>query len=152
MKVLLLILTLQSPSEWKSIKEMSGYVSGVPMNTSAMKIARSGDVIKLLFRVEFPNGAPWEMLRENVPVGFDVSSISRIEGGLKLDCKSLKIKPEKNSARVYQFNGNSYKSKEPPFAIQSGNVFAQYFCEQGTAPTTAPTLRKTIPGKSTIPK
>lgn len=155
MRPALLILCLAftvSAQEWKPIKEMSGVIAGSPLEVSATRIARNGDVIRLLFRVDFPDGAPWEVFRNNVPSGFDVSSVSKIEGGLKLDCKTLKVKPEKGTARVYQFNGNSFKSKEPPFAINSGHIFALYFCEQGTIPTVAPTLRKPVTGKSIIPR
>lgn len=135
---------------------MSGPVTdspGLRVETYASEIKRSEHIIKVGVRIDFPDGAPSNVFKNaDTPRGFDISSISRIEGRLTLDCNTLTIKPEKGSARVYQFNGNSFKSKEPSFAISSAHIFAQYFCEQGTTPTTAPSLRKAVTGKSIIPK
>lgn len=150
MKPLLLILALtvtcaaQDNLEWKPIMEMSRYVPdhpGVMIITYGAKIARGGDKVKLSMRFSFPQGAPVGIFKDNVPHGFDISSISRVESRIELNCKTLAVKPLGKSAEIYQFNGKKHKSKEPPFKIESGNVLARYFCEQGERPTVAPTLK-----------
>ena len=142
---LLFVLLFQVPViEWKSIKEMSGEIPdnpGLTILTSASQIARDGDNVKVAFRFEFPGGAPWSVFRESVPSGFDVSSISKIEGRLELDCVTRTIRAKGNSAYIYQFNGKRFKSKEPPFRVEEGNILAAYFCETGTKPTVAPKLK-----------
>lgn len=144
MKALLLILAL-SQADWIAIKEMSGSINdhpGLTVKTSATQIARGGDIIKVLFRMEFPEGAPMDIFRDAMPRGFDVSSIVRVEGRLQLNCATLVVKPLGSTAEVYQFNGKKHKTKEPPFKVGSANIFAQYFCEQPSAPATeAPTLK-----------
>jgi hypothetical protein len=111
--VLLLTLVMQSGSpsqlEWKQIPEMSGHFP-----FSVAKIARDGDVVKLIMRVDFPDGAP-SMFQENAPKNVPASNIMRVEGGLKLNCKTLTIKPDKGRAMIYLFDGRVFKSKEPSF-------------------------------------
>lgn len=146
MKVLLLILILQSP-QWIQIKEMSGPVPdhpGITVEFYAREIKRSNDRVRLLVRADFPGGAPVNLFKGNAPSGFDISSISRFEGRVELDCRSLTVKPMSGSADLYQFNGKKHKSKEPPFNIQDGHIFEKYFCERGSAPTVAPTLKKPL--------
>jgi hypothetical protein len=150
MKPLLLILCLafvasaQTP-DWKFIKEMSGDIpnhQGLTIEFYAAEIARSGSGVKLLLKAEFPGGAPVDLFRDNAPSGFDISSVSRIVVQLKFNCDSLIVKPIKGSAEIYQFNGNHIKSKEPPFGLDTGHVFVNYFCEQGEKPTIAPKLKQ----------
>ena len=138
MKLLLILTLLQS--NWIPIKEMSGNIPnypGITIETYASEIARDGDVIKLKVRFDFPWGVPMDWVRE---AGFN-SSISRVELGVKLDCKTLIVTPMKGSADVYQFNGKKLKSKEPPIPIKEGHVFEKYFCERGGPATVAPTLK-----------
>lgn len=149
MRPLLLILAFilsvaAQTAEWKPIKEMSGEIPdhpGITLNVSASEIARGNDLVKLRIRFDFPDGAPYDLFRNNAPVGFDVSSVVRIESRIELNCKTFIVKPAGSSADVYQFNGKKLKSKEVPIAISSGHIFAQYFCEQGLAPTAAPRLK-----------
>lgn len=152
-KPLLIILALavaivaQSPSanlEWKLIKEMSGEIPNHPsliIELYAARVARGDDKVKLMLKMEFPNGSPREFFRQHVPHGTDPTSIAKIEGAVEFNCRTLVVKPIKSTANVYQFNGKKFKSKEPPFGLDSGHIFAQYFCEQGEAPTKAPTLK-----------
>jgi hypothetical protein len=152
--ILLLILLAISVSaqtevlgikDWKPIKEMTGPIPnhrGMAIKTYAAKIARDGDIIKLSLRMDLPNGAPVDIFKNVVPPGFDIRSIVRVEGGLKLNCKTLVVKPLGGSATISQITGQKYKTKEPPFKIDSGNILALYFCEQPSAPvTTAPKLK-----------
>ena len=144
MKLLLLILALQTPLEWKVIKEMSGNIPnhpGLTVVTSATQIKRSEYTTKLLLRADFPYGAPIDVFRDSAPHGFDVSSIVRMEAHVELDCRSNKITPTGGAGYLYQFNGKKIKSKEPPFNVSDGHIFAEYFCEKGTKPTTRPTLK-----------
>lgn len=139
--------------DWRLIKEMSGDIPdhpGLTIETYGAEVARGDDKVKLKVRMAFPNGSPGDLLRKHVPTGIDPSSIDRVEGGIELDCKSLTVKPMKGQADVYQFNGNHFKSKEPPFKIADSHVFAQYFCEQPSTPTGTPTL-KPSPSKQTAP-
>lgn len=150
MKTLLLILLLSLSTaaqqenndlNWKLIKEMSGDIPnhpGLTVKTYGAEIARGGDLIKLSIKVGFPYGAPVSVFKDNVPHGFDVSSIERIEGRLELNCQTLVVRPVKASASIYQFSGKRFKSKEPPFTIESGNILATYFCERGGPVTTEP--------------
>lgn len=152
MKTLLILAILVFPfntfaqsTEWKAIKEMSGEIPdnpGLTIETYASEIARGGDVVKLVMRFDFPAGAPFSIFRDAVPRGFDVSSIDRFQGRIELNCETLVVTPNKSTGEVFQFNGKRLKSKEPPFKIESGHILAQYFCEQGEAPTKAPTLKK----------
>ena len=114
---------------------------GLTIETYASEIARDGDIIKLKVRFDFPGGAPVEPFKGYVPFGFDISSISRVEMGVKFDCKTLVVTPPKGSSDVYQFNGKKLKSKEPPIPIKEGHVFEKYFCERGGPATVAPTLK-----------
>lgn len=144
--LLILILFLFTPQtpEWKQIKEFSGDIPnnpGLTLQTSASEITRGDDIVKLLVRFDMPQGAPWSVFRNSAPSGFDVSSVTRVEGKIELNCRTHTIKAIRNSAEVYQFNGRKFKSKEPPFQIPPANVFAQYFCEQGTVPTQEPVLK-----------
>jgi len=147
MKVILILLLLAIPAhaqEWKPIKEMSGPIPdhpGITIETSASQIARGGDIVKLRFRADFPWGSPGDLVRNLVPWGFDPTSISRVEFKLLFNCQSLTVTPVTGSADVYQFNGKKHKSKEIPVQIPSGHIFAQYFCEQGSKPITAPVLK-----------
>lgn len=148
MKPLLLILAAAlsvsaQTTEWKRLSELSGDIPdhpGLIVQVSATQIARAEDLIKLRLRLEYPNGAPYDIFKKSVPLDFDASSISRIEALVELNCKSLVVSPVKGSADVYQFTGKRHKSREFPFTINAGNVFAQYFCEQGEAPKIAPRL------------
>lgn len=156
MKPLLLILALALPvsaqsikeleqiKDWKFIQEMSGPIPdhpGLTMEIYAAQIARGGDIIKAAFRVDFPGGAPVEPFRPNLPHGFDISSISRMMGKLELNCKTLTVRPFGKEGYFYQFNGRRHKTKEPSFQISSGNILARYFCEDGSTPAKAPTLK-----------
>lgn len=128
---------------WKLIKEMSGEIpdhTGLTIEVYGAKIARGDDLVKLSIRFDFPWGAPASLFKGNAPRGFDVSSVARFQGRIELNCKTLEVKPV-GGGDVYQFNGKRHKSKEPPFQIESGHIFATYFCEQGEAPTKAPTLK-----------
>lgn len=156
MKTLFLILAFailaltpqQLPTDdldWKLIKEMSGEIPNHPGQTVEVRgaqIARGNELVKVSVRFDFPWGAPVGVFKNStVPRGFDLSSISRIQLRIELNCKTLEIKPVNNSSDVYQFNGKRLKSKEAPIKIGSGHIFAQYFCEQGEAPKKAPTLK-----------
>lgn len=156
MKPLLLILALafsvsaqdikeiEKIKNWKLIKEMSGEVPnhpGLTVEFRAAEIARGDDVVKLIWRMDFPWGSPGDLLKEHVPHGFDPTSISRVESRVELNCKTHVVNPVTNSADVYQFNGKQHKSKEQPFSVKSWDIFFTYFCEQGEAPTKAPTLK-----------
>lgn len=126
---------------WVAIKEMTGPIPnhpGLVVQSYAAEIARGDDKIKLLFRADFPLGAPVDLFKKNVPAGFDVSSIGRMAFRLDFNCATLVMKTVNNSGEIYQINGRRYKSKEPPFKIESGNVFARYFCEGKNAPSTSP--------------
>jgi len=141
------ILLKTKESDWKLIKEMSGEIPdhpGFTLEFRAAEIARGNDLVKLVLRVDMPRGAPVDLFRDNVPRGFDVSSINRIEGRLEFNCKTLVLKAVNDSGVIYQFNGKRHKSKELPFKIDAdsrGAVFSQYFCERGEAPTVAPQLK-----------
>lgn len=161
MKVLLLILALavsvsaQEPVEgitdWKFIKEVSGKIIGHPELTVEVYAARfstGNGKIKLITRFDFPNGAPVDVFRHNVPVGFDVSSIKRMIFKWEFNCNTLVMKAVKNSGEVIQFNGKRHKSKEPPFNVDSGNLFVNYFCERPSTPSTkTPTLKQKGPSE-----
>lgn len=151
MKALLLILLL-SPAQdldWKLIKEMSGDIPnhpGITVETRAAEIARGEETVKLTLRIDFPEGAPHDLFKDNTPHGFDVSSIARFVFKAEFNCRTLTMKAVRNEGSVYQFNGRKHKSKEPPFNLNSGHIFVNYFCERGApAPLTAPTLK----GKTT---
>lgn len=150
MKPLLLILALafcvsaQDTKDWKLIKEMSGDIPdhpGLTVEVRAAQIARGDDGIKVMIRADFPWGSPDDLFRDRVPHGLDPTSISRIEGQIKLNCATRVVTPVAGSADVYQFNGKKYKSREPPFSAKSWNVAFLYFCEDGTTPIKAPTLK-----------
>lgn len=147
MRALLLILCLAIPQkqEWKLLKEMSGDIPdhpGITVEVYASQIARAGDRVKLQLRVEYPNGAPRDIFQPYVPWGFDASSISKMLAKVEFDCKTLIVKPVGGSAEIYQFNGKKLKSKEPPFKIDYGNIFARYFCErESESPKKAPVLK-----------
>lgn len=150
MKTLLLFLLLtpyQLPTDdldWKLITEMSGEIPshpGLTVKVYGAEIARGDDLVKLSVRFDFPWGAPADIFKDSAPRGFDISSVERIDGKIELNCKTLVVRAIKASANVYQFNGKKHKSKEPPFTIESGNILALYFCEQGEKPTSAPTLK-----------
>jgi hypothetical protein len=146
MKTLFLILALAvtaSAQDWKLIKEISGEIPnhpGLTIETYAAEIARDEDIIKLKIRFDLPYGPPVDWF-QGTNQGFDVSTISRLEVGVRLDCKTLVITTPKGSSDVYRSNGQKLKSKEPPFAIKEGHVFEKYFCERGEKPTKAPTLK-----------
>lgn len=149
MKPLFLILlfaftaSAQTP-DWKLIKEMSGDIPdnpGLTIETYAAEVARGDSLVKLKVKFEFPHGAPYNLLKDNVPLGFDISSISRFVFKAEFNCDTLVMKASQNSGEVYQFNGKRYKSKEPPFPLTSGHIFVNYFCERGEKPTVAPTLK-----------
>src|SRR4030095_16085374 len=101
MKPLLLILALavsvsgqklESVKNWKLIKEMSGPIRdhpGLTIQISAPQIARGNDRVKLLIKAEFPGGAPRDIFKDNVPWGFDPSSISLLVGKLEFNCTTL---------------------------------------------------------------
>lgn len=127
-------------NEWTPIKELTGFMLSRAINTSMREIARSDDGVKLLIRFDFPDGAP-PALFTHVPAGFDMNEIVRVEGRLKLDCETMTVIPMTRSVELFTYNGTRFKSKETPFNIASGNLFAQYFCEQGESPTQAPTLK-----------
>jgi hypothetical protein len=145
--LLTLALTVSVPAqEWKLIKEMSGDIQNHPgfrIEVYAARIARGDDKVKLTLRFDFPNGAPFELFRKNVPFGFDVSSIARITSEVKLNCKTLTVSAVKNSAEIHQINGNKLKSKEPPVKLDSGSVFAGYFCEGSSEKSTGKPVLKT---------
>ena len=152
MKPLLLILLFAftaSAQNWKPIKEMSGEIPnhpGLTIEIYAAQIERGDNVTKLRIRFDFPWGSPGDLLKENVPWGTDPTSISRVEGGFEFNCKTLIVKPDKASADVYQFNGKKFKSKEPPFSLDSGHILFQYFCEQPSASvSTGPPVLKRRP-------
>lgn len=143
MRALLLIFVLTQAPDWKLIKEMSGEVPnhpGITVNFYAAEIARSDNQIRLLMKAEFPDGAP-QIEGATYPRGFDTTSISRMEGKLKFNCDTLIVKFINGSAEIYQFNGKKLKSKELPFALNSGHILFQYFCERGERPKTAPILK-----------
>lgn len=153
MRALLLILLLtvsaqaqqlEDIKDWKLIKEMSGEIPdhpGLTIEMYAAQIARGDSRVKLIVKAEFPGGAPRDLLKDHVPHGFDASSISTMVFKVEFDCDTLTVKAVNNSGEIYQFNGKRYKSKEPPFTIESGHILSQYFCERGTAPTKAPVLK-----------
>lgn len=152
MKALLLILLLapsvyaQLPTDdldWKLIQEMSGEIPnqpGITMEVYGARIMRGNDLVKLSVRFDFPFGAPVDVFKGSVSRGFDVSSVTRMAFKIEMNCKTLTVKPI-GGGHIYQFNGKRHKSKEPPFKIASGHIFASYFCEQGEKPTKAPTLK-----------
>lgn len=147
MKVLILILVLAvsaAAQEWKRINELSGPLRDYPeFNTEfyATEISRGDDTVRLGMKLDFPQGLPFDLLRGKLPFGFDASSISRITSVVKFNCKSLKVKPVSGSAEIFTVSGQRMKSKEPPFAIEQGHIFSQYFCERGEKATQAPVLR-----------
>jgi hypothetical protein len=136
MKIILTVLflaTLAHAQEWRPIKEMSGPIPdnpGLIMQVSVAQIARGEDRIKLSVKAEFPYGAPRDVFKDNVPWGFDPTSISQIVGRLDFNCSTLVVKPIKGSTEVYRFNGEHFKSKEPPFSIVPTHIFSEYFCER----------------------
>ena len=141
--ILLLIQNLPPNLDWKLIKEMSGDIfnqKGLTANTYAARIARGNELVKLSIRIDYPQGAPVSVFKDHAPRGFDISSIASMVFRIELNCKTLTIKP-KGGGEVYQFNGKRHKSKEVPFKIESSHILAVYFCEQGEAPTKAPTLK-----------
>lgn len=156
MKVLLLILALtagvvaQEPIEgitdWKFIKEVSGKIPnhpGLTVEVYAARFSHGNGKIKLITRFDFPNGAPVGVFKNNVPVGFDISSINRMIFKWEFNCDTLMMKAVKNSGEVVQFNGKRHKSKEPPFRVDAGNLFVGYFCERPSAPSKTPPKLKT---------
>lgn len=146
MKTLLLILALTvsaSAQEWKLIKEMSGAIpkhKGLTIEFYAAEIARGDDTVKLLVRTDFPNGAP-RLEGATYPKGFDPTSITRTTSKVQFNCKTLEVRFIKDSAEIYYSNGKKFKSKEPSFALASGHIFSEYFCERGEKATEAPTLQ-----------
>lgn len=141
---LILLTTVTNAQEWKPIKELSGPFpghKGFSVETSASGIARGNDIIKLTVRFDFPWGAPPDLFRSGAPQGFDITSITRIETRFEFNCKTLVVKTNNSSATVYRFDGKKYKSKEPPFSIESSHIFSQYFCERGSVPIKPPTLK-----------
>lgn len=136
MKILLFILALafavnaQEKLEWKLIPEMSGPIPdhpGLSIEMYAARIARGDKNTKVSVRIELPNGAPVDLFHKSgasVPLGFDVSSITRMTLRVSLNCETLVLKPVGGSAEIYQFNGKHFKSKEPPFKIDDGHGFA----------------------------
>ncbi|CAN5860802.1 hypothetical protein BH18ACI4_BH18ACI4_23820 [soil metagenome] len=84
---------------------------------------------------------PTDIFRDNAPAGFDISSISRIVFKAEFNCDTLVMKAVNKSAEIYQFNGKRLKSKEPPFSVDTGHIFVNYFCERGGPATTAPKLK-----------
>lgn len=138
------IKEIEKIKDWKLIKEMSGDIPnhpGIILDLYAAEIARHDEVVKLAFRADFPNGAPMDLFKGSMPQGFDISSITRIVGKLEFNCETLQVVPLGGSAYAYQFNGKRYKSKEAPFALDSGHILFAYFCERGDTPTKAPTLK-----------
>ena len=134
MKALLLILALaigvsaQTP-EWKLIKELTGEFPdrpNAPQEFRVAEIARGDDLVKLMVRVDFPNGM------------FDHAEIRRIEFKAEF---TLVLKPINKSAEIYLSNGKHVKSKEAPTMLDAGRTFVGYFCERGETPTKAPTLK-----------
>ena len=155
MKPLLLILALvfsahaqklEDIKDWKLIKEMSGEVpdhAGITVEVRAAQIARGGDTIKLLWRIDYPYGAPRDIFKNVVPYGTDPTSISRIVSKIQLNCKTRVVTPLSNSAEIYQFNGKKHKSKEQPFPLETHHVVFLYFCEdeEGEPSKTPPKLK-----------
>ena len=143
---LIIAILLQTPPlQWKAIKEASHEIEGnkgLTIETYAAQIRRNEDIVKLYIRFDFPWGFPRDAAPNIASSNFDVTSISRIVGRLELNCKTLTVKPDGSAADVYQFNGKKHKSKELPFTLPPASLFADYFCETGTKPTTAPTLKK----------
>lgn len=145
--LLILALTVlgvgQTLQRWTAIKEMTGAIPNYPgltIETYASEVARGDDYVKVKLRVVFPQGAPAELLRGTMPRGFDISSIERAEGRLKLSCKDLTVKPEPHT-EIYQFNGKRHRIKERAFTIPSGHILEGYFCEKGDAPSGPPRLK-----------
>jgi len=135
---------LEDVKDWKLIKEMSGEIPnhpGLMVELYAAQIARGDSTVKLILRMEYPWGAPGDIFKDAVPRGFDPTSISRVVGKVEFNCDTLVVTPLSGSAEIYQFNGKKFKSKEPPFVIGSGHIFAQYFCERGMPATKAPVLK-----------
>lgn len=135
---------LEDIKDWKLIKELSGEIPdhpGLTVELRAAQIARGDDTVKLVIRMDYPGGAPYDIFKNAVPHGFDPSSISRIVGKIQLNCKTRFVIPINNSAEIYQFNGKKYKSKEQPFSVDSWHIFFTYFCEEGKTPTVAPKLK-----------
>jgi hypothetical protein len=149
MKTLILILLLAGvvtaqDYQWKHLKELSGEVPnhpGITFQTYAAEIQRGGDRIRLIWKVEFPWGAPYDVFKDNVPWGFDPSSVAKFQARLDFNCATRNVKAVGGSGEIYQFNGKRHKTKEPPFTAPPANIFTLYFCEQGQAPTVAPTLK-----------
>jgi hypothetical protein len=147
MKPLLLILALATVAaaqelQWKPIREMSGEIPnhpGVTVEFSAAEIARRDDGVKLILRAEFPWGAPSDLIK--VPASeLDVTSLFRFTGRMDFNCRTLVVKPD-GGGEAMQFNGKKHKTKESPFSIPQSHILSQYFCERGSAPTEAPTLK-----------
>lgn len=117
---------------------------GLTIEIYAAQIARGDNHVKLRFKAEFPGGAPIDLFKDNAPHGFDVSSISRMEFRGEFDCDTLVMRSVNGSGEIYQFNGKKFKSKEPPFKLDSSHIFSQYFCEQPSAPTSGPPKLPTL--------
>jgi hypothetical protein len=130
--------------EWKPIKEMSGPIwgyEGLTVDVKVAAIARRDDGVKVVLRFDYPWGAPGNVFKI-YPHGFDLSSISRVVYKADVNCQSLTLTFLSNSTDVYQFNGKRHKSKEAPQTMTNQSDLVRYFCEQGSAPTVAPTLRR----------
>src|SRR5688572_30561389 len=135
MKPLLLILALafsahaQKPEDWKFIKELSGEIPdnpGLTVEVRAAQIARGGETVKLLWRIDYPWGSPGEIFKNVVPRGTDPTSISRIVSKIQLNCQTHVVTPITNSAEIYQFNGKKHKSKEQSFPLEAYHVVFAY--------------------------
>lgn len=130
-------------SDWKALEEMSGEIPNNPgliQKVYAAQIARNNNEIKLLIRIDFPWGSP-KFPGATYPPGFDTTSIRHILFRVGLNCETLIVKPITGSASVYRFDGKRLDSKEAPVTLESGHVFAEYFCERGEAPKKAPVLK-----------
>lgn len=130
---------------WKLIKEMSGEVQGVRVDTYATQITRNANVIRISMDMQFSSGLPSGICDDGscvAPRGVDVSTIRGITGRLKLDCTTLVVTPEKATGDLYTADGKHYKTKEPAFILQGNHVLVKYFCEEPSPkPTTQPQLK-----------
>lgn len=135
MKTLLLALLLTQTLEWKHIPEASGVSGdGLRVNTSVAKIARSEDIVKFWLRVDFPDGAPSTF-------GFSFDSV-RVEATFNCKKKTAKTR----SKGMFYLNGDLVKTLEDKSIAKEthgsvGHFIFETFCEQGSQPTTTPTLK-----------
>lgn len=127
---------------WKPIKEMSGDIPGhvgLTMDVYVAEIARRENGVKLLLRVDYPWGSPSDLFT-TAPKGLDKTSVSRIQGQFDFDCSTKTATPLR-MVEFFQFTGKRWKFDKFVFHPPAAETFAQYFCEQGLAPTTKPVLK-----------